>query len=54
MPVNYIYRPNVNEYYQNKIENYFLYKKIEFKIVPLDIKEENKNLNNLEKILNYR
>ena len=44
---------NVNEYYQNKIENYFLYKKIEFKIVPLDIKEENKNLNNLEKILNY-
>ena len=36
-----------------KIEDYFLSKKVEYKIVPLDIKEEDKNLNNLEKILNY-
>ena len=44
---------NVNAYYQKKIEDYFLSKKVEYKIVPLDIKEEDKNLNNLEKILNY-
>ncbi len=44
---------NVNAYYQKKIEDYFLSKKIEYKIVPLDIKEDDKNLNNLEKILNY-
>ena len=43
----------VNAYYKKKIESYFLSKKIEFKIVPLDIKEEDKNLDNLEKILNY-
>jgi len=44
---------NVNIYYQKKIENYFLSKNVEFKIIPLNIKEEDKNLNQLEKILNY-
>mgnify|MGYP006104176577 CR=1 FL=1 len=44
---------NVNNLYQKKIEKYFLSKKISHQIIPLDIKEEDKNLYNLEKILNY-
>ena len=44
---------NVNIHYQKKIEKYFLSKKILYQIIPLDIKEEDKNLENLEKILNY-
>lgn len=44
---------NVNAYYQKQIENYFLAKKVEFKLIPLDIKEEDKNLDNLKNILNY-
>ena len=42
----------MNAYYQ-KNRRLFSIEKVEYKIVPLDIKEEDKNLNNLEKILNY-
>ncbi len=44
---------NFSTHFYKKVDNYFFNKKFDYKIVPLDIKEEDKNLESLNKILKF-